>query len=172
MKRMLIVLFMFLMAGCSSPGKPAFYYDWTQYETGVKIKLVNEPRWKDGVDAILRSQDKGKYAVMVIYRGSVVSHFGYVTKSNIDDWIGLYSGFLKWNPDDKTQKTKFTIKDDVSWFSSDYEVEYSVRNGQKLFLMNHSRSGDWFVDYSKQAVDEKNIIKLLNIYVSLKNELK
>ncbi|HEN4999041.1 TPA: hypothetical protein U6I48_004599 [Klebsiella aerogenes] len=172
MKRMLMALFVLLIAGCSSPGKPAFYYDWTQYKTDVHILLVNEPQFKDGYDAILRSQDDGEYAMMALYDGGIVSHFGYVTKDNIDEWISMYTGFLKWNPEDKTQKTKFTINDGVSLFPSSYEVEFSYKNGKKLFLMNHSRSGSWFRDFSKQAVDEKNVLELLKIYVGLKSELR
>ncbi|MCT4707654.1 hypothetical protein MUA03_17375 [Enterobacteriaceae bacterium H16N7] len=172
MKRIFMALFVLLIAGCSSPGKPAFYYDWTQYRTGVNVLLVNEPQFKYGYNAILRSQDDGEYAMMALYDGGIVSHFGYVTKDNVDEWIAMYAGFLKWEPDDKTQKTKFTINDGVSLFPSSYEVEYSVKNGRKLFLMNHSSSGFWFRDFSKQAVDENNVTKLLKIYVALKSELK
>ena len=54
MKKMLIALFIFMTVGCSSPGKPGLFYEWTQYKTGVKVEVVSMPKWKGGVDAILR----------------------------------------------------------------------------------------------------------------------
>lgn len=174
MKKMLITLFIFMTVGCSSPGKPGLFYEWTQYKTGVEVEVVSMPKWKGGVDAILRLQDEGKYASMVIYNGgNVESHFGYVTKDNVQTWIDLYEGFLTWEPKDVTQKVKFTIEDNVSLFGKNiYEVEYSVKNSRKLFLMNHYNAHYFIFDYTNQAVDEENVKRLLDIYLGLRNTLK
>ena len=79
MIRILGLIFLLLMTGCSTP-KTSFLLYRTQYKTGVEVMLVNEPQYKDGFDGILRIDDKGKYAVMAIYNGGdMSSHFGYVT---------------------------------------------------------------------------------------------
>lgn len=77
--------------------------------------LVNEPQYKDGFDGILRLDDKGKYAVMAIYNGGdMSSHFRYVTKDSLESWITMYTDFLKWDPQNPAQPTKFTILDNLS----------------------------------------------------------
>lgn len=173
MKKMLGLLIFILLTGCSTPGKPAFYYTWTQYSTSVNIQLINEPEYKTGFQGILRLDDKSEYALMVIYNGgSVASHFGYVEKNNLEDWINIYAGFFKWDPKDPNQKVKFTIMDNVSLFQKDYDVEYRLVQGRKLFVINKHRSDNWFVDFSELAMDENNVQKLLGVYEDLRQSLK
>ena len=43
MKKVLGVLLIMFLTGCSTPGKPAFYYPWTQYKTGIDIQLPKAP---------------------------------------------------------------------------------------------------------------------------------
>lgn len=173
MKKILGLLFVLLMAGCSTPGKPSFYYDWTQYRTGVNIRLVNEPQFTTGFDGTLRLDDKGKYAMMVVYNGgSIASHFGYVTKSNLESWINLYAGLLKWDPKAPGQTTKFTIKDSESWTNKDYDVEYRFVQGKKLFIIKKHGSGNWFIDFSELSMDEVNVAKVLGVYEDLRNTLR
>ncbi|WP_233458460.1 hypothetical protein [Enterobacter asburiae] len=173
MIRILGLIFLLLTAGCSTPGKPAFYYTWTQYKTGVEVMLVNEPQYKDGFDGILRLDDKGKYAVMAIYYGGdMSSHFGYVTKDSLESWITMYTDFLKWDPQNPAQPTKFTILDNLSWTHKDYDVEYRFVNGKKLFVINKHSTGNWFVDFSELSMDEANVAKLTNVYIDLRQKLK
>ncbi|MDT7319381.1 hypothetical protein RQL92_07750 [Citrobacter freundii] len=112
MKKVLGLLLIMFLTGCSTPGKPAFYYPWTQYKTGIDIQLPKDPKYNDAFHGTLRLDDDGDYAMIVIYNGgNVVTQFGYVTKSNLENWITLYSGFLKWDPNDSGVTTTFTIPD-------------------------------------------------------------
>lgn len=173
MIRILGLIFVLLTAGCSMPGKPALYYTWTQYKTGVEVMLVNEPQYKDGFDGILRLDDKGEYAVMAIYYGGdMSSHFGYVTKDSLESWITMYTGFLKWDPQNPAQPAKFTIPDNLSWTHKDYDVEYRFVNGKKLFVINKHSTGNWFVDFSELSMDEANVAKLTDVYIDLRQKLK
>ncbi|MEP8658645.1 hypothetical protein ABKV25_06615 [Enterobacter asburiae] len=173
MIKILGFIFVMLTAGCSTPGKPAFYYTWTQYKTGVEVMLVNEPQYKDGFDGILRLDDKGEYAVMTVYYGGDLSgHFGYVTKASLEHWITLYTNFLKWDPTKPAQTTKFNIPDNLSWTHKSYDVEYQFMNGKKLFIIRKHGNGNWFVDFSVFSMDEANITKLNEVYIELRERLK
>lgn len=173
MKRILVVIFLLVLVGCSRPGKPAFYYPWTQYWTGVNIQLPKNPEYNNAFHGTLRLDDGGDYAVIVIYNGgNVVSHFGYVTKSNLESWINLYTGFLKWDPKNSEQMTKFTIPDTVSYFQKDYDVEYRFVQNKKFFVVNKHHSGSWVIDFSEISMDEANVMKALDIYEGLREKLK
>lgn len=133
MKKVLGLLFVLLLAGCSTPGKPAFFYTWTQYRTGIDINLPKEPKYNDSFHGTLRQDDDGEYALIVIYNGgNVVSQFGYVTKNTLESWIDLYSGFLKWDPKDTAATTRFTVPDTDSLTRKEYDIEYRLVQGKKL----------------------------------------
>ena len=100
------------------------------------------------------------------------SHFGYVTKESLESWITMYTAFLKWDPQNPAQPTKFTILDNLSWTHKDYDVEYRFVNGKKLFVINKHSTGNWFVDFSALSMDEANVAKLTNIYIDLRQKLK
>ncbi|HDR2161204.1 TPA: hypothetical protein QCG56_001478 [Enterobacter cancerogenus] len=173
MKKVLGLLFVLLLTGCSTPGKPAFYYPWTQYKTGIDVNLPKEPKFVDAFQGTLRLDDDGEYAMIVIYNGgNVVNHFGYVTKSTLERWINLYSGFLKWDPNDTAAITTFTIPDHESLFHKDYDVEYRLVQGKKLFVINKHSNGNWFTDFSETSMDEANVMKALDVYEGLRGKLK
>lgn len=173
MKNLLGLLCVLLLAGCSTPGKPAFYYPWTQYRTGIDINLPKEPKFVDSFHGTLRQDDDGEYAVIVIYNGgNVVSQFGYVTRTTLESWISLYSGFLAWDPSDSAAKTTFTVPDTGSMMNKDYDVEYRAVQGMKLFVINKHSSGGLFTDYSELSLDEANVKKALAVYEDLRGKLK
>lgn len=173
MKKVLGLLLIMLLAGCATPGKPAFYYPWTQYKTGIDIQLPKDPKYNDAFHGTLRLDDDGDYAMMVIYNGgNVVNQFGYVTKSNLENWIALYSNFLKWNPQDSGVTTTFTIPDAGSTFNKEYDVEYRFIQGKKRFVINKHSSGTWFIDFSEISMDEANVQKALDVYEGLRGKLK
>lgn len=172
--RFFIFLFSFvIISGCSSPGKPSFYYPWTQYDTGVNIKMLNEPRYVYGTQGVLRMDDDGEYALIVFYNGgSVAGHFGYATKENIDSWIEIFNGFLSWDPKNDSDKEIFHIKDDVMLFHKEYTVEYIFKDKVKMLLVNNDALDGLFVDYSRLAIDENNVRKLSDLYINIKPKLK
>lgn len=173
MKKVLGLLCVLLLAGCSTPGKPAFYYPWTQYRTGIDINLPKEPKFVDSFHGTLRQDDDGEYAVIVIYNGgNVVSRFGYVTRNTLESWISLYSGFLAWDPSDSAAKTIFTVPDAGSRLHKTYDVEYRVVQGKKLFVINKHSSDGLFTDYSELSLDEANVKKALAVYEDLRGKLK
>lgn len=173
MKKVLGLLLIMFLTGCSTPGKPAFYYPWTQYKTGIDIQLPKDPKYNDAFHGTLRLDDDGDYAMIVIYNGgNVVTQFGYVTKSNLENWITLYSGFLKWDPNDSGVTTTFTIPDTGSTFNKEYDVEYRVVQSKKLFVINKHSSGTWFIDFSEISMDEANVQKALDVYEGLRGKLK
>ncbi|QDI08882.1 hypothetical protein electrica_02777 [Klebsiella electrica] len=84
----------------------------------------------------------------------------------------MFSDFLKWDPQNTAQQTKFNIKDNLSLFHKDYDVEYQVLNGKKQFVIRKHGSGSWFIDFSVLSMDEANVAKLIDIYTDLRNTLK
>ncbi|QGU15169.1 hypothetical protein GNG27_11045 [Leclercia sp. 119287] len=173
MKKVLGLLFVLLLAGCSTPGKPAFFYTWTQYRTGIDINLPKEPKYNDSFHGTLRQDDDGEYALIVIYNGgNVVSQFGYVTKNTLESWINLYSGFLKWDPKDTAATTRFTVPDTDSLTRKEYDIEYRLVQGKKLFVINKHSSDALFTDFSEMSMDEANVAKALDVYVNLRTVLR
>ncbi len=164
---------MLLTAGCSTFGKAAFYYIWTQYKTGVEVMLFNEQQYKNSFDEILRLYVKGKYAVMAIYNGGgMSSHLGYATKDSLENGITMYTNFLKWDPQNPAQPTKFNILDNLSWTHKDYDVEYRFMNGKKLFVINKHSTGNRFLDFSELSMDEAKVAKLTNVFIDLRQKVK
>ena len=173
MKKVLGLLCVLLLAGCSTPGKPAFYYPWTQYRTGIDINLPKEPKYIDSFHGTLRQDDDGEYAQIVVYNGgNAVTQFGYVTKDTLEDWINYYSGFLKWDPKDTGAKTRFTVPDTGSLTRKEYDIEYRVVQGKKLFVINKHSSDALFTDFSEMSMDEASVTKALDIYENLRTVLR
>ena len=46
----------------------------------------------------------------------------------------MYTDFLKWDPQNPAQPTKFSILDNLSWTHKDYDVEYRFVNGKSYLL--------------------------------------
>ncbi|WP_337015217.1 hypothetical protein [Leclercia sp. AS011] len=173
MKKVLGLLCVLLLAGCSTPGKPAFYYPWTQYRTGIDINLPKEPKYIDSFHGTLRQDDDGEYAQIVVYNGgNAVTQFGYVTKYTLENWINYYSGFLKWDPKDTGAKTRFTVPDTGSLTRKEYDIEYRVVQGKKLFIINKHSSDALFTDFSEMSMDEASVTKALDIYENLRTVLR
>ncbi|MEB6377499.1 hypothetical protein MXM41_00875 [Leclercia adecarboxylata] len=173
MKKVSGLLFALMLVGCSTPGKPAFYYPWTQYRTGIDINLPKEPKYDDSFHGTLRQDDDGEYAMIVIYNGgNVVSQFGYATKNTLESWISLYSGFLAWDPKDTGAKTRFTVPDTGSLTRKEYDIEYRLVQGKKLFVINKHSSDALFTDFSEMSMDEENVARALNVYENLRTALR
>ena len=85
MKKVLGLLFVLLLAGCSTPGKPAFFYTWTQYRTGIDINLPKEPKYNDSFHGTLRQDDDGGKKLFVINKHSSDALFTDFSEMSMDE---------------------------------------------------------------------------------------